>query len=157
MPENQKQEISDPAKTYFTVENLNVAARAHYNSLPPEEQEITRKALRIISDRRRARSLEAEIEQEIAKEVEAIEKQAPISFPEEKLAKGDIGFWAEDEDDEFTQVPDEDDDFRGDDMTTPAHAQLDLHRDMREYQRRIAWDMPLLRSMSPTPSLSPAQ
>lgn len=150
----------DPEKTQLTINNLDAAARADYDSQPPEEQEVTRETLRILSDRTRVRRLEAEIDEEIAREVAAIDREAPISFTEKKkLNKNNVGFWADDEDDEFGQVPDGDDEFLGDDMTTPAHGQLDLHRDMREYQRRIAWDMPLLRKFarpfSPPPLTSP--
>lgn len=148
----------DPEKTQLTINNLDAAARADYDSQPPEEQEVTRETLRILSDRTRVRRLEAEIDEEIAREVAAIDREAPISFTEKKkLNKNNVGFWADDEDDEFGQVPDGDDEFLGDDMTTPAHGQLDLHRDMREYQRRIAWDMPLLRSLSSPLNTPPPQ
>ena len=36
--------------------------------------------------------------------------------------------------------------FRDDDITSLAHAQLDVHREMREYSRLAAWEMPLLSS-----------
>lgn len=89
-----------------------------------------------------------DMDEEISREVDEIEREMPIVERPEKLTGPAIGFWASDEDDEFGKEPDDDDSFRGDDITTPAHAELDHHRDMREYQRRVAWDMPLLRSKS---------
>jgi small subunit ribosomal protein S35 len=51
----------------------------------------------------------------------------------------------------------EDETFKGDDMTSLGHAELDQHREMREYARIAAWEMPLLSStpLSP-PSLPPS-
>ena len=45
--------------------------------------------------------------------------------------------------------PDRADDevFEGDDMTSLGHGDLERHREMREYARIAAWDMPLLASM----------
>jgi small subunit ribosomal protein S35 len=114
-----------------------------------------REALRILSKHDTPESLSQHLgdvdefdDREIAQEVDEIDREAPIAFPERKPSKTNVGFWGDEEDDEFGQVFDDDDEFLADDITTPAHAQLDLHRDMREYQRRIAWDMPLLRSTS---------
>lgn len=56
------------------------------------------------------------------------------------------GFWAEEEDDEFSIVEDGDENFNDDEITSMAHAELELHREMREYARIAAWDMPLLSS-----------
>lgn len=55
-----------------------------------------------------------------------------------------MGFWGEEEEDEFGQVADEDDETHTDDMTSLAHQSLELHREHREYARIAAWDMPSL-------------
>lgn len=96
------------------------------------------------------------MEADIDREVDEIEEATPFKFPDipRPNNNNNAGFWADSEEDELGQVFDDDDDFQADDMTTPAHAQLDLHRDMREYQRRIAWDMPLLGSTSAPPNLT---
>jgi small subunit ribosomal protein S35 len=43
-------------------------------------------------------------------------------------------------------VEDADDDFHDDEITSMAHAEVELHREIREYARIAAWDMPLLTS-----------
>lgn len=53
------------------------------------------------------------------------------------------GFWALDEE---RDDPGEDPEFENDDITSTAHGELEQHREMREYARIMAWDMPLLYS-----------
>lgn len=43
----------------------------------------------------------------------------------------------------------EDEEFEGDDITSHAHGDLEQHREMREYARIAAWEMPLLSSTPP--------
>ncbi|KAF2020969.1 hypothetical protein BU24DRAFT_487480 [Aaosphaeria arxii CBS 175.79] len=52
---------------------------------------------------------------------------------------GSPGFWAEGEP---RMGPDED--FYGDDITSHGHGELELHRELREYARLAAWELPLL-------------
>lgn len=149
----QQQEIPERPDEHVTIEDLEDDARAEFDRSTPEEQDEWRQALRSLSETDPNVSFVDEMngmDEEINLEVNSIDREEPITFPEQKPNKNNAGFWADEEDDEFGQVFDDDDDFRGDDMTTISHAQLDLHRDMREYQRRIAWDMPLLRSSFPT-------
>ena len=42
----------------------------------------------------------------------------------------------------------EDPEFEEDDISSLAHGQLDQHREYRHYARLMAWEMPLLTSMS---------
>jgi small subunit ribosomal protein S35 len=53
--------------------------------------------------------------------------------------KGKIGFWGLGEE---SLGPDED--YYGDDITSHGHGVLDEQRDLREYARMIAWELPLL-------------
>lgn len=55
--------------------------------------------------------------------------------------KGQLGFWAEGEEE---MGPDEE--YYGDDITSLGHAQLETHREVRNYARLAIWDMPLLNS-----------
>lgn len=145
--ENATTDNNKSAGSMLTIEDLDPETKAEFDRSSPEDQQEMRDALRHLSESDPSEAfINAEIDEEIAQEVDAIEREEPMVFPEHKPNKNNAGFWADEEDDEFGQVFDEDDDFQADDITTPAHAQLDLHRDMREYQRRIAWDMPLLRS-----------
>lgn len=54
------------------------------------------------------------------------------------------GYWADDEPDEEFALADDDDQWNEEDITTPAQADLEVHREVREYTRIAAWDLPLL-------------
>lgn len=57
--------------------------------------------------------------------------------------KGKIGFWGEGQEE---LGPDED--YYADDITSHGHGQLEEHRELREYARLIAWELPLLNGTS---------
>jgi hypothetical protein len=87
--------------------------------------------------------------------VEEIEREAPDEIGRiEKLAPQDIGYWAEEEEDELGLHEDGDDDADESHITAVAEAELELHREIRQYTRIAAWDMPLLTS---TTLLAPKQ
>jgi hypothetical protein len=69
-------------------------------------------------------------------------------------AKSGMGIWAEDEDDELGQSPDNDDDIDPSAITSVAESELQLHREIRQYTRVAAWEMPLLTSMLTTRPLA---
>jgi small subunit ribosomal protein S35 len=81
---------------------------------------------------------------EIQKSVDQIDKQVDIRF--EDIRPKIRGFWAEDDGDDMAQVEDGDEDIQDDEITSMAHAEMELHREMREYARIAAWDMPMLSS-----------
>lgn len=58
-----------------------------------------------------------------------------------RMPKGAPGFFNLDEDDEDVM---EDFEFEGDDISTPAHQELDMARDVRQLLRVSAFDMPML-------------
>ncbi|KIW89587.1 uncharacterized protein Z519_09743 [Cladophialophora bantiana CBS 173.52] len=83
------------------------------------------------------------VDREIGKEVE------PLDFPDVPLKSNEVGYWAlDEEDDEFTQVEDGDEEWDESAISSVAHNELDLHREVREYTRVIAWDMPLLQQFA---------
>ncbi|PVI05091.1 hypothetical protein DM02DRAFT_555168 [Periconia macrospinosa] len=53
------------------------------------------------------------------------------------------GFWAEGE-----KSLGQDEDYYGDDITSDGHGQLEHHRELREYARLIAWELPLLNQLA---------
>lgn len=83
-----------------------------------------------------------------------LETEEELEFVEEdKRRINNDGFWAEGE-----ESMGADEDYYGDDITSDGHAQLQMHRYLREYARLIAWELPLLsRELSPSPSPSPRQ
>ncbi len=150
-PDTSRQEAQSTTQ-HLTIEDLEDDARAEFDRASPEEQQEWREGLKALSEVDQTASFTDDLdamEEAMTRDVEEIDRETPFAFPEQRPNKNNGGFWADEEQDELGQVFDDDDDFQADDMTTVAHAQLDLHRDMREYQRRIAWDMPLLSSMEP--------
>ncbi len=82
-----------------------------------------------------------DLERQIDKEME------PLDFPDVPLQARDKGFWAlDEEDDELAQVEDGEEEWDESAISSVAQNELDLHREVREYTRVIAWDMPLLQS-----------
>lgn len=74
-----------------------------------------------------------------------LEEDEDFEIPEDR---GRPGFWSEGEDE---MGPDED--YYGDDLTSLGHGELEQHRELREYARLIAWELPLLNRMrSPDPA-----
>lgn len=66
-----------------------------------------------------------------------LERDEDFEIREPEIQK--LGFWAEGE---AELGPDED--FYGDDLTSLGHGELEQHRELREYARLIAWELPLL-------------
>ena len=63
------------------------------------------------------------------------------------------GFWNYESDEDLG----EDEVFQGDDLSSMGHGELELHREIREYSRYAAWEMPLLSKLAkpfdlPSPS-----
>jgi small subunit ribosomal protein S35 len=73
-----------------------------------------------------------------AKEFE-LEKDEDFDIVEDDSFRVKTGFWAEGE---ASMGPDED--YYGDDITSHGHGELQKHRELREYARLIAWELPLL-------------
>ena len=94
----------------------------------------------------------------LARDIEALDPKftarAPMMFlddyevqntkikPGPSAAELARGFWAEGEEDGGP-----DDDYYGDDLNTMGHGELEQHRELREYARLAAWDLPLLSRM----------
>ncbi len=77
----------------------------------------------------------------INNELRNFEEMVPPDVRVEREPKITPGFFAlEEENDD----PGEDPDFESDDISSLAHGELEEHREMREFARVIAWDMPLL-------------
>ena len=79
---------------------------------------------------------------------QAVEKAGKMSTPfrEPKLGKYRPGFWADGQEAVEEVGPDEE--FAEDDISSLAHGDLEQHRELREYARLAAWEMPLLSSKS---------
>lgn len=87
-----------------------------------------------------------EIEQQLAYDVAQAAQNTADATPHTEIEIPRIkpGLMAMGEVDE--QDSGEDEEFEGDDITSLAHGELEQHREMREYARIAAWEMPLLSS-----------
>jgi small subunit ribosomal protein S35 len=79
-----------------------------------------------------------------------LEKDEDFDIEEDDKRKIAAGFWAEGEE---SMGPDED--YFGDDITSHGHGELAQHRELREYNRLVAWEMPLLSRTYTTSSYVP--
>jgi small subunit ribosomal protein S35 len=129
----------------YSVDNFTEAEKSMYELMSPEERAVfdseNKRFIEMWNDPGRLKEDYALIEQSATH----VEKEAKMRF--EDVRERNRGFWAEEEDDEFSNAEDGDDTFNDDEITSMAHAELELHREVREYSRIAAWDMPLLSSM----------
>ncbi|PYI12271.1 37S ribosomal protein Rsm24 [Aspergillus sclerotiicarbonarius CBS 121057] len=144
-PKDPRPEDLPPVAEY-SPDLLSAEDRARYNMLSPEERQEFDEENRLLvaeyNDPRKRAAMFSELDQQALD----IDREAPVRFVDQRLKTP--GLWAEDEPDEFSLVEDEDEDFNDDEMTSMAYAQLEEHRDIREYTRIAAWDMPLLSQLA---------
>lgn len=82
-----------------------------------------------------------------ARRFQYVDDNDPENFPQPKWVREKPGLLAMG--DEFEKEMGEDELFEGDDMSTLGHGNLEQHREIREYARIAAWEMPLLTSSFP--------
>jgi small subunit ribosomal protein S35 len=131
----------------FTPADFTPEERANFEQLSKEQQAAELTRINVVQDALDNGELGDEMDAEVAEMAREIDREVePLRFVDYRARGQEVGFWADDEDDEFGQVEDDDDDFNEEDITSVAHSELEVHREMREYARIVAWDMPLLKS-----------
>ena len=90
---------------------------------------------------------------EFKREMAAMEREMPEDDYDGPSARTRPGFMAMGEEDEMDDAPD--DVFEGNDMSSLGHGILEEHREIREYARIAAWELPLLSSKLPVPYHTP--
>lgn len=133
-----------PAMPEYSPDLLSKEDRSMYDMLSPEDREAFDVENRRMVEEFNDVDLRAKMFAELDKKVNQIDKQEDIRF--EDVRDKSRGFWGDEEDDEFAQVEDGDEEINDDEITAMAHAELEVHREMREYARVTAWDMPILSS-----------
>ncbi|KAK5449649.1 37S ribosomal protein S24, mitochondrial [Exophiala xenobiotica] len=131
-------------RTMITVEDFGPEERADYDMLSRDKQE----GYLALQNHYAAVLESAEAEREYSDAVDQIDRQIekevePLDFPDYQIPFREIGYWAHGEEDEFAQV-EEDAPWDDSAISSVAHSELEVHREIREYTRVIAWDMPLL-------------
>jgi len=80
-----------------------------------------------------------------------LETEDDVDIRETVLPAPKRGFWWEGE-----PGLGQDEDYYGDDLTGLGHGELQQHRELREYARLIAWELPLLhRTYMHSPTFRP--
>ena len=142
---------SSSKKFRFDYNDLGPDDKAEYDSLSPEEKIIYQEEAAAID----ALMSSPEVESELNAEVSRLAAEAAQEAPSPKSTAGPNlikpGFMALGELDE--QGTGEDEVFKGDDISSLAHGELEQHREIREMARIAAWEMPLLSSTLCFPSI----
>ncbi|CAG8356059.1 unnamed protein product [Penicillium salamii] len=142
-----------PSVAEYSPELLNKEERSMYDLMSPEERaafdEENHHMVAEFNDPVKRAAAFSEIDQL----VQQIDKEEDIRFEETRSRLS--GFWADGEPDELGHVEDGDEEIHDDEMTAMAHAEIELHREMREYARITAWDMPMLNKLAQPFTLPP--
>ena len=133
----------------FSADHLSREERESFEALPIAEKEDVRQAWLKAQP-----ALDTALQpynQPLRRATEKLSRDPEIRaatdvINDTKVPRTELGYWGDDEDDELGQAPDGEDGPEGD-MTSIAHDELALHREIREYARLAAWDMPFLSSM----------
>lgn len=148
--EDDFEEHSSPSKPTrapyrFSLTDLDAEERTAYNSLSPSEQKQWQEDSKKMHDYMTSPNIEQELASDVALAAHEFSEESPhveMNIPRIKpglMAMGEVE----------EQDSGEDEEFEGDDITSLGHGELEQHREMREYARIAAWEMPLLSSTAP--------
>ena len=122
------------------IDSLDPKARAHYEALSPKQREEFEAEARKLDEYMTSAAVESRLSTAVSQAVHEVALGSPQS--DDLPPKIRSGFMAMGEEDEQGTGPD--DNFKDDDITSLGHGELEQHREMREYARIAAWEMPLL-------------
>ena len=123
------------------AEALSPEDRTKYESLSAGEQERVKQAAESVRRHMKSPSVEGRLSAALANAVHNVEIERPVVHQEKFRGAGFMALGETDQ--EGTGA---DDEFKEDDISSLGHAQLEQHREIREYARLAAWEMPLLSS-----------
>lgn len=148
-PIRREDNVSSSEDFKFDYNDLGPDDKAEYDSLSPEEKiEYQEEAAAIV-----AHMSSPEVESEFNAEISqmAYEMAQEPLLDNKPLDRPKPGLMALGEIDEQDIGADEK--FKGDDISSLAHGELEQHREIREMARIAAWEMPLLSSTFCFPSI----
>ncbi|PLB40106.1 mitochondrial 37S ribosomal protein mS35 [Aspergillus candidus] len=135
-----------PMAPEYSPDLLTEEQRSMYDLMSPEDRrEFDAANIRQVQDfnsPQKRRAMFANLD----KEVSEINRAYPMRFDGNSTQR--LNFWGKDETDDFAKVEDADEEYLDDEMTSMAHAEVELHREVREYARIAAWDMPFLSNLA---------
>lgn len=154
----QPPQITSKEEKQTAFENLSPAERASSDRINAKLADLERSGSSASIDElfdlieREAPSEQRQAMRRIRQDMASNEAQMAQSVEEEEASRPlpqrvRTGFLAMGEDDENEEG--EDEVFEGNEMTSTAHGELEQHRELREYARITAWEMPMLSSTFP--------
>ncbi|KAL6721374.1 37S ribosomal protein S24, mitochondrial [Lecanora helva] len=128
----------------FSVFDLDPKERAAYKALSHEERAQWREDAQKMHDYMTSPEVESELSADVSRIANETNEQLPhveINIP--RIKPGLMSMGEIDEQDSG-----EDEEYEGDDISSDGHGELEQHREMREYARIMAWEMPLLSKLA---------
>ena len=130
----------EPQPYVFDVSSLDPESRAYYDSLSPEHKVEYESS----SQKLHEHMSSPEVKSKLQRALSGVAGDTGRTWSPVPKDKGKPHFFNMGEEDKSNSgIPEE---FAGDDITSLAHGELEQHREMREYARIAAWEMPLLSS-----------
>ncbi len=132
-------------KSFDFLTSLDKDGRTYYETLSPEEKAQFEEMAHKLDKHMTSPEVESELNGVVSQAAYESQTQfARIDIPTlpERIKPGLMAMGEVD-----PQDTGEDEEFDGDDISSLAHGDLEQHREMREYARIAAWEMPLLSSM----------
>ncbi|KAI9681577.1 MAG: 37S ribosomal protein S24, mitochondrial [Trizodia sp. TS-e1964] len=128
----------------FSLSSLTPKAQEQYKLLSLDDREAFQRAYEAREQHFSLPETEDRLNNVVAKAVSEVIRDWPISGVEQpKIKQGFINMGETD-----LEGTGEDDEMDNDDITSIAHGELEQHREMRQYARIAAWEMPLLSKLS---------
>ncbi|KAI9699704.1 MAG: 37S ribosomal protein S24, mitochondrial [Candelina mexicana] len=144
---------SKPSASFAST--LDPEDRADYEALSPAEREAFEADAKRLNEYMTRRGVEAGIASEVASAAHAVAMENDPRDSEHQIIRPKRGSYLPmGEKDEYGTG--DDPEFEEDDMSSTAHGELEQHREIREYARLAAWEMPLLSKLA-KPFVPPAQ
>ncbi|MCJ1475185.1 37S ribosomal protein S24, mitochondrial [Lambiella insularis] len=140
------QSYSDTLSPYSFRGSLSQSSRTFYDSLSPDDRLRYEQDAIKLDEHMTSPAVEARLNAEVAQEAYDALLRAPRERPDVEDDKFKPGLMSMGEIDEIDSG--EDETFEGDDISSLAHGELEQHRELREYARIAAWEMPLLSKLT---------
>ncbi|KAL9603971.1 MAG: hypothetical protein Q9179_001999 [Wetmoreana sp. 5 TL-2023] len=150
--EEDSRSRTSPQPYKFNYDQLDPEERHHYDLLSPKEKTQFQDEEKAFYEHMRSPEVESKLQGMVSQAVYDISRETPREREvPPRIVPGLMAMGEVDEQDSG-----EDEDFEGDDITSIAHGELEQHREIREYARIAAWEMPMLSKLA-KPFVLPSQ
>ncbi|KAL8827356.1 MAG: hypothetical protein Q9191_003228, partial [Dirinaria sp. TL-2023a] len=133
-----------PLKIEFNYDDLDPEARREYDLMSSEDKARYQADYIAMEEHMNSPEVEAILNAEVTNAANAIQHKFPRG--PDRLERVRPGYLAKGEVDQEGSPPDEE--YKGDDISSTGHGELEQHREKREYARIAAWEMPMLSKLA---------